>query len=251
VTVKAAHRCRDADIGSDRQVKHSTQHHDKETTDGTSVTSQMSVSIDGYYSGPHHVDAGFHWVTRWVVDAMAWRELQGYEGGEHNTSSEILAEYFGAAGAYVMGRTMFDKGEIPWGPEPPFHAPVFVTTSRPRETLVKGDTTFTFVTDGVASAVEQARAAAGDKNVAVAGGGEMLRQVIDADLLEELELHVVPLLLGGGMRLFGDKGALDAVELKPTRVVATPEATHVRYGVKGRERLRTDDRGRSGKRVNP
>ena len=217
----------------------------------TLVTAQMSVSIDGYYSGPRHLDAGFHRVTRWAVDAAAWRDRIGYEGGEESTNSELVTEFFAGTGAYVMGRKMFDKGEIPWGPEPPFGAPVFVVTHRPRETLVKGSTTFTFVTDGVASAVEQARAAAGDQDVLISGGGDMLRQVIDADLLDQLDLHIAPVLLGGGMRLFGDKGTLDGVELEPTRVVPMPDVTHIRYAVKGRTKLTTDDRGRSGKLVSP
>ncbi|MGH3681020.1 MAG: dihydrofolate reductase family protein, partial [Natronosporangium sp.] len=152
------------------------------------VTAQMSVSLDGYYAGPKHDDPtswlgspealGFFRITRWVIGAMAWRERLGFRGGEQNTNSEIVEETFAAAGGYVMGRRMADGGEVPWGEEPPFRAPVFVVTHRPRETLVrKGGTSFTYVTDGVASAVEQARAAAGDKDVAVAGGGTMLQQV--------------------------------------------------------------------------
>jgi dihydrofolate reductase len=204
----------------------------------------MSVSLDGFYSGPEDIDAGFHRVTRWVVDALAWRDRQGYEGGEETTNSEIIAEYFASSGAYVMGRGMFDSGEVPWGDEPPFRAPVFVVTNRPRATLVKaGGTTFTFVTDGIESAIEQARAAAGDKDVAVAGGGNLVRQVIRAGLLDQLELHVTPVLLGDGMRLF-DAADVAAIELVPTRVIDTPETTHIRYQVNGPTELTVDDRGR-------
>src|SRR5262245_14217368 len=146
-----------------------------------------------------------------------------------------------------MGRRMADGGEVPWGEEPPFHAPVFVVTHRPRATLVReGGTSFTYVTDGVASAVEQARAAAGGKDVAVSGGGTLLRQVLEAGLLDELELHVVPVVLGSGMRLLGGDLGLtekEAIELTPTRVVHTPEVTHVRYTVNGRAPLTLDDRG--------
>lgn len=131
------------------------------------VTAQMSLSLDGFYAGPKHMDmdswmdgpeaAGFFRITRWVVGAMAWRERLGFKGGEHNTNSEIIAETFESAGAYVMGRRMADGGEVPWGDNPPFHAPVFVVTHRARETLVReGGTSFTFVTDGVDSAIEQA-----------------------------------------------------------------------------------------------
>ncbi|MPZ26335.1 MAG: dihydrofolate reductase [Micromonosporaceae bacterium] len=222
------------------------------------VTAQMSVSLDGYYAGPKHTDPvnwmgspealGFFRITRWVIDAMAWRERMGFQGGERNPSSDLIAETFEAAGAYVMGRRMADGGEVPWGDEPPFRAPVFVVTHRPRETLVRqGGTSFTHVTDGVASAVAQARAAAGGKDVAVAGGGSLLQQVLNAGLLDQLDLHIVPVVLGDGMRLF-DPAALDlagdqAIELTPTRVVDTPEVTHVRYRVAGRAQLVTDDRG--------
>ncbi len=224
----------------------------------TKVTAQMSVSLDGCYAGPRLEGPedgwlespealGFFRVTRWATEAMSWRERQGFAGGVSDVNSDILAETFEAAGAYVMGRRMADGGEIPWGEEPPFRAPVFVVTSRPRETLVrKGGTSFTYVTDGVVSAVEQARAAAGGKNVAVAGGGTLLRQVIAAGLLDELELHIAPVVLGSGMRFLDDAlglGGKEGLELTPTRVVHTPEVTHIRYTVNGRAALVLDDRG--------
>jgi dihydrofolate reductase len=226
----------------------------------TLVTAQMSVSLDGFYAGPTSADTdihnwigsaealGFFRITRWVIDAMAWRERQGYEGGEHDTNSEIIAETFDAAGAYLMGRRMFDGGELPWGDDPPFRAPVFVVTHRPNDTVVKqGGTSFTFVTDGIEAAVGQARAAAGGKDVAVAGGGTFLREVIAAGLLDQFELHIVPVLLGDGMRLFDPAGLGlpddQAVELTPTRVVHSPEVTHIRYAVNGQSKLVTDDRG--------
>ena len=223
------------------------------------VTAQMSLSLDGFYAGPEHLDmatwmegpeaAGFFRVTRWVTGALAWRERLGFEGGEHDVNSEIVEETFEAAGVYVMGRRMADGGEVPWGDDPPFHAPVFVVTHRPRETLVKqGGTSFTYVTDGVASAIEQARVAANGKDVAIAGGGSLLQQVIGAGLLDQLELHIAPVLLGDGMRLFepASLGLADdqAIELTPTRVVETPDVTHVRYTMNGRSALVVDDRGR-------
>jgi dihydrofolate reductase len=161
----------------------------------TKVTAQMSVSLDGYYAGPrstadpHDMAAwmegleapGFFRVTRWVIDAMAWRERLGFAGGEQSVNSRIVEETFAAAGAYVMGRRMFEGGEIPWGDEPPFRAPVFVVTHRDREVLERqGGTSFTFVTDGIARAIEMAREAAGGKNVAVAGGGTLVRQILAA-----------------------------------------------------------------------
>jgi dihydrofolate reductase len=228
------------------------------------VTAQMSVSLDGFYTGPRDLRdpgdpegmvgwtdgpeaPGFFRVTRWAVDAMAWRERQGFAGGEQSVNSSIIEETFAAAGAYVMGRRMFDAGEVPWGDNPPFRAPVFVVTHRPREVLVKeGGTSFTFVTDGVERAVELARKAAGDsgKDVAVAGGGTLVRQVLQAGLLEELELHIAPVILGDGQRLFDASlglGPDEGIELTPTRVIEAPEVTHVRYAVNGRAGLHLDD----------
>ena len=230
----------------------------------TKVTAQMSASLDGFYTGPRDPGnptdmsgwmrgpeaPGFFRVTRWVVDAMAWRERQGFAGGEQTVNSEIIEETFAAAGAYVMGRRMFDAGEVPWGEEPPFRAPVFVVTHRPRGVLERqGGTSFTFVTDGPERAVELAREAAGSKDVAIAGGGEVLRQVLRAGLLDQLELHITPVLLGEGQPLFDaglGLGADDGIELVPTRVVAAPDVTHVRYTVRGPAKLVLDDRGASG-----
>jgi dihydrofolate reductase len=224
----------------------------------TIVTAQMSVSVDGYYAGPKHTDmqtwlggpeaAGFFRVTRWAIDAEAWRERLGLRGGEQKTNSEIIAEAFGSAGAYVMGRRMADGGEIPWGEDPPFRAPVFVVTNRPRQTLQRrGGTSFTYVTTGIQSAIDQARAAADGKNVAIAGGGTLLRQVIQLGLLDELELHIVPVILGDGLRLLGPElrlGSKEGIELTPARVVATPDVTHIRYEIDGRHPLVLDNRGR-------
>jgi dihydrofolate reductase len=208
------------------------------------VTAQLSISLDGFFSGPEHLDAGFHRVTRWVIDTLAWRERQGIEGGEHNTNSKLIEEMLGAHGAHVMGRRMFDLGEIPWGDNPPFGAPVFVVTHRPRETLHReGGTSFTFVTDGLQSAIEQARAAAGGRDVAIAGGGTLVAQAVREGRVDQLELHVSPVLLGNGMSLF-DGAESDAVELTPTRVIDTPDVTHIRYRVDGPTVLTRDGRGR-------
>jgi len=230
----------------------------------TKVTAQMSVSLDGFYAGPKSSadprdmtawmegpeGPGFFRVTRWVIDAMAWRERLGFAGGEQSVNSTIIEETFAAAGAYVMGRRMFEGGEIPWGDTPPFRAPVFVVTHRPREVLErKGGTSFTFVTDGIGRAVELAREAAGGKDVAVSGGGTLLRQVLAAGLLDELELHIVPVLLGDGMRLFDaglGLGPREGIELTPVRVIETPEVTHIRYAVGGLAKLELDDRGAGG-----
>src|ERR1700745_172368 len=224
----------------------------------TLATAQMSVSVDGFYAGPEHpgtqprIDgaeaAGFFRVTRWVIDAEAWRQRLGFQGGEQSTNSKVIAETFGAAGAYVMGRRMADGGQVPWGDEPPFRAPVVVGTHRPRKTLHRqGGTSFTYVTDGVESAIAQARAAANGKNVAIAGGGTLLREVIKLGLLDEVELHIIPVILGEGMRLLGPDlslGEKEGIELTPARVVATPDVTHIRYKINGKRPLVLDNRGR-------
>ena len=125
--------------------------------------------------------AGFFRVTRWAIDAEAWRQRLGFKGGEYNANSEVIAETFDSVGAYVMGRRMADGGEIPVGRRPSV-PPVFVVTSQPRQTLQrKGGTSFTYITAGIHSAIEQARAAANGKNVAIAGGGTLLRQVMSSD----------------------------------------------------------------------
>jgi dihydrofolate reductase len=230
----------------------------------TKVTAQMSLSVDGCYAGPAFTGGpkdvagwmqspealGFFRITRWVTDAAGWRERQGFAGGERSVSSEIVEESFAAAGAYVMGRRMFEGGEIPWGDDPPFRAPVFVVTHRPHEVVERqGGTSFTFVTGGVEQAVKMAREAAGDKDVAVAGGGTLLRHVMKAGLLEQLELHIVPVVLGDGQRLFDaglDLADDQGIELTPTRVIGTPEVTHIRYSVEGPATLVLDDRGSGG-----
>src|SRR5918995_3159860 len=142
-----------------------------------------------------------------------------------------LRERFAPTGAVVMGRRMFDEGEEPWGDTPPFRMPVFVVTHEARDTLVKeGGTTFTFVTDGIESALQQAKAAAGDKNVNIAGGAGTVQQFIIAGLLDELEIHLAPLLCGEGIRLFERMGP-EHVELENMRVVASPQVTHLRFRV--------------------
>ena len=146
-----------------------------------------------------------------------------------------------------MGGLLSGGGEDRWGPSPPFRAPVFVVTHRPREVLQReGGTSFTFVSGGVEEAVGLAReaAAAVGKDVAVAGGGTLVRQVLRLGLLEQLELHIAPVVLGDGQRLFDPSVDLaddQGIELTPTRVVADSEVTHVRYSVGARTRLVLDD----------
>jgi dihydrofolate reductase len=173
----------------------------------------------------------------WVFETASWREQQGLEGGERTADAEVADEVVQGVGAYIMGRKMFGGGDGPWdqtwtgwwGENPPFHAPVFVLTHHSREPLpMRGGTTFTFVTNGIESALKQAQEAAGDKDVAIAGGASAVKQYLAAGLLDELYLHIVPVILGAGERLLEDVG--DPV-LEPVKVIASPAVTHVKYRV--------------------
>jgi dihydrofolate reductase len=209
------------------------------------VVFDISTSLDGFVAGPNPsledpLGQGGERLHEWVVGLASWRESHGLSGGEQNAESEMVAEGLASTGAVVMGRRMFSGGSGPWeddpkangwwGEEPPFRNPVFVLTHHEREPLVLGETTFTFVTDGVESAVEQARAAAGDKNVLVAGGAAAAQQALSAGLLDELQIHVVPVLLGAGTRLF-EGGVGQEAQLERDRVVDSSAATHLRYRV--------------------
>jgi dihydrofolate reductase len=210
------------------------------------LTFDISVSLDGFVAGPNAtleepLGEGGERLHDWVFGLAAWREPHGLEGGEVNRDSEVVAEGLAATGAVIMGRRMFSGGEGPWdddpnadgwwGDEPPFRVPVFILTQHGREPVQKqGGTTFTFVTDGIESALEQARAAAGEKDVLVAGGADVVQQYLRAGLVEEFQLHVAPLFLGGGVRLF-DKLDDDAAKLELVRVVDSPAVTHLRYRV--------------------
>lgn len=198
------------------------------------VTADLAISLDGYVAGTHvTVDNpggdGAEPLFEWIHNLASWRERQGMAGGEENRDSELMREWFDATGAVVMGRMMYDTGAEFWGDNPPFRTPVFVLTHHPRPTLVKeGGTTFTFVTDGHRTALDQAKAAAGDRDVDIAGGANTVRQYLREGLIDELQLHVVPALLGDGLRLFEGLGT-GRRNLEPVRVVATPLATHLKY----------------------
>jgi len=210
----------------------------------TKLTLDITTSLDGYVAGPdpgpeHPLGRGGERLHQWVYGLKSWREPHGKEGGSEGPDSDILAEATAAVGASIMGRGMFGGGPGPWdeswrgwwGDEPPFGYPVFVLTHHPREPLeMEGGTTFTFVSEGIESALEQARAAAGEKDVAIAGGAQAAQQYLAAGLLDELQLHVAPVLLGDGVRLFDGTGS-GQIELDPVRVVDSPAVTHLRYRV--------------------
>ena len=196
------------------------------------VTVDMGMSLDGFIAGPNSgpqnaLGDGGHRIHQWVYDVESWRERQSLAGGQTNTDDEVSKETYAWIGAYVMGRRMFDEGEVGWPDPPPFRAPVFVLTHHAREPWVRqGGTTFTFVTDGIKSALEQARAAAGDKDVRIAGGANTVQQFIQAGLVDELQIHLAPVLLGDGVRLF-DHIDPKHIELENTRVIDSPKVTHL------------------------
>jgi dihydrofolate reductase len=212
----------------------------------TKLRLDITMSLDGFVAGPnqtleHPLGEGGERLHEWAFAAASWREQHGLSGGEANVDSDVLKESVDATGAVVMGRRMFSGGEGPWaddpnangwwGDDPPFHVPVFVLTHHARETLVMdGGTSFVFVTDGIEAALAQARGAAGDKDVLAAGGAAIAQQYLAAGLLDELQIHVVPLLLGDGVRLFDHVDP--TVEFEATRVIESPSVTHLRYRVK-------------------
>ena len=201
----------------------------------------ITMSIDGFVAGPgqsveHPLGVGGERLHGWLYPLKAFREGHGEEGGEVNASTPFAEGILGGAGATIMGRNMFGGGPGRWGDEswtgwwgddPPFHHPVFVLTHHSREPLeMQGGTTFHFVTDGIEVALEQARAAAGEKDVSLGGGASVAQQYLAAGLLDEVVVSIVPILLGGGARLFDDVGdaALEQVES-----VGAPGVTHIRY----------------------
>jgi dihydrofolate reductase len=210
------------------------------------VVLDISMSLDGFVAGPRPtleepLGENGMLLHEWALGLASWRESHGLSGGETGADSDLVAEGVAATGASVMGRRMFSGGagsweDDPnangwWGDEPPFRKPVFVVTHHEREPLVLGDTTFMFVTDGVRAAVEHARAAAGDKDVAVAGGASVAQQALSAGQLDELQLHVAPVLLGRGTRLLDN--VPPGIRLESTRVIGSPAVTHLRYRVEG------------------
>jgi dihydrofolate reductase len=206
------------------------------------VTCQISISLDGFVAGPNRsfenpIGEGGLRLHEWVFATASWREQQGLTGGENSIDSEVADQVFQNVGAYIMGRKMFGGGDGSWnhdwkgwwGDDPPYHLPVFVLTHHPRDPLpMQGGTTFNFVTTGIRSALEQARSAAGDKDIMIAGGAHTVQQFIAAGILDELYLHIVPIVLGRGERLLENVGD---PTLQPVTVIASPAVTHVKYRI--------------------
>jgi dihydrofolate reductase len=212
----------------------------------TELKAYVSVSLDGYIAGPNPtlddpLGQGGEELHEWLIATRAWRASHGEEGGETGTDSDVASELESGFGASVMGRRMFSGGSGPWeddpkangwwGDDPPFRHPVFVLTHHEREPLVLGETTFHFVTDGPEAALERAHETAGDGNVQVAGGAAAIQQYLRLGHLEELQLSVVPILLGAGTRLLADLGD-DPPGLERVAAVDSPSGVvHLRYRI--------------------
>ncbi|HYI67653.1 MAG TPA: dihydrofolate reductase family protein [Candidatus Limnocylindrales bacterium] len=208
------------------------------------VRVHISTSLDGYVAGPNQsqenpLGEGGEELHNWLVALKSWREQAGMEGGEENVSNVVFGEALTNVGAEIMGRGKFgpagrgpwgaDPWQGWWGDDPPFRKPVFVLTHHEREPLTLSDTTFTFVTDGIESALERAQEAAGDKDVFIGGGADVINQYLSAGLIDELELGVVPIVLGGGARLFDGVGP--NLKLEELRAVEAPGVAHLKYRV--------------------
>lgn len=204
---------------------------------------RIAMSLDGFVAGPSQsvdnpIGIGGMRLHEWVFPLRAWRSTHGLDGGEVNESTAVIEESMDNIGATVMGRNMFGGHPGPWNParpwngwwgeNPPYHHPVFVLTHHARAQLeCQGGTTFHFVTEGIEAALEQAMRAAGGKDVSLAGGAEAARQYLSAGLVNEMDIHLVPVLLGSGERLFDGIADLQGLEL--VRTVATPNVTHLKY----------------------
>jgi len=202
----------------------------------------IAMSLDGLVAGPaqdvdNPLGVGGMRLHDWVFPLAVWREMQGLEGGEVNESTPVVEASMADIGATVMGRNMFGGtgpwGDDPWngwwGDNPPYHHPVFVLTHHPREPLVcEGGTTFTFVTGGIASALDQAKAAAAGKDVLLAGGALAARQYLEADLVDKMDINLVPIFLGEGERLFDNLG-LGNPGLVHVATVAAPGVIHLKF----------------------
>jgi dihydrofolate reductase len=196
----------------------------------------VAVSLDGYIAGPNRgphnpLGDGGLGLHQWMFQTATFLERLGSGGGEASPDDALVRHVFERTGAYVLGRHMFDEGEVSWPEDAPFRTPVFVLTHTPREPWVRlGGTTFFFVTDGIESALAQALAAAGGKDVRISGGAETIRQYLAAGLIDEFTLHLAPVLLGGGVLLFEPLGP-EQLKVEQTTVSHSPLATHISYRV--------------------
>jgi dihydrofolate reductase len=210
------------------------------------LRAQIATSLDGFVAGPNPsrsepLGEGGEQLHEWALELAAWREAHGREGGEVNASTPIMERMSANVGAGLMGRGMFGGGPGPWGEdpwegwwgdEPPYHHPVFVLTHHEREPLEKeGGTTFHFVTEGIEAALARATEAAAGEDVLIHGGASLIQQYLGAGLLDEIQLSIAPMLLGGGTRLFGD-GLPSDIRLEQLEAAEAPGVAHLRYAVR-------------------
>ena len=195
----------------------------------TRVFFSVSVSLDGYLAPPRMDMEQWGKLQSWILQTRFFREnLNLGDGGETGIDNQIVEHTFRRTGVSIMGKRMFDLGERMWPEDAPFHTPVFVLTSQVREPWRRpGGTTFHFVNDGIESALRQARAVAGGRDIRIAGGADVINQYLGAGLVDEFTLAISPVLFGGGPRLFADIGRDVGIELVET--IASPRTTHVRY----------------------
>jgi dihydrofolate reductase len=196
------------------------------------VVADISMSLDGFITGPNvsiknPMGDGGEQLHDWMFNGNKNNKLPSGAYPKEKIDTDIHIEKFQSAGAIIIGKVMFDLGEIPWGDNPPFHMPVFIVTHQYREKLIKdGGTTYIFVTDGIESTLKKAKAAAGDKNVGVWGGANIDQQFINSGLLDEIQIHLVPIFLGDGIRLFDhiDK----QIQFKQKRVTEALGVAHIK-----------------------
>jgi dihydrofolate reductase len=203
----------------------------------------VSMSLDGFIAPDERLHPPYseRWMAQWM-ELQQWvlpqrflrENLKLGEGGEEGRDNDIVREAFERTGASVMGKRMFDLGEHSWPEEAPFHTPVFVVTHEKRNPWERpGGTTFHFVNDGIEAALDRARAAAGDRDVRIAGGGATILEHLNAGLVDEFSVALAPVLFGSGIRLFEGVDAA-RVALEPVRAEATERVTHLTYAVRQR-----------------
>jgi dihydrofolate reductase len=205
----------------------------------------ITMSLDGYVAGKDQSEenplgVGGMELHEWFFPLKEFKEMHGGQGGEVNASSAVVQERRANIGATIMGRNMFGGGPGPWGEDPwrgwwgedpPYHHPAFVLTRHPRPALeMKGGTTFHFVTDGISSALSQAKQAAHGQDIWLAGGASIVNQYLAAALVDEIDVSIAPLILGAGERLFAGLGR-GALKLRQIRAVDAPGVTHIKYQV--------------------
>lgn len=209
------------------------------------VIADISMSLDGFIAGPsatlkEPLGRGGEQLHEWGFKLAAWRNPHGKSGGETGPDNDVIKEAMANNGAVIMGRGMFSGGEGPWeddpnadawwGDNPPFHVPVFILTEHKREKVdKKGGTSFIFVTDGIENALSQAKTVSGNKNILIAGGAKTIQQFIKAGHVDELQIHMVPVLLGGGVRLLENLGD---TKMEKIRTIDSPEVTHLKFRIK-------------------